>query len=153
MNYYAYLKSPIGLLEIVANDKAIIQITSASKRSPTTQKDPPAHLKQCLLQLEQYFSGERVEFDLPLEASGSEFQKKVWKQLEKIPYGKTCSYGDIAKKINKLGAQRAVGGANNKNPIMIVIPCHRVIGSSGQLVGYGGGLEKKRWLLSHEAQQ
>ena len=112
--------------------------------------DVPLLLKKCCKQLDEYFSGKRKTFDVPLDAKGTKFQKQVWRELQKIPFGKTLSYGDIAKKIKNPKASRAVGGANNKNPIAIVVPCHRVIGANGKLVGYAGGLHRKAWLLKHE---
>jgi len=107
-------------------------------------------IKKTAAQLEEYFAGKRKAFDLPLNPQGTEFQKKVWKALQEIPYGKTVSYKDIAEKIGSPKASRAVGGANNKNPISIIIPCHRVIGANGALVGYAGGLDMKRELLELE---
>lgn len=102
-------------------------------------------------QLDEYFAGIRTDFDLPLNPSGTPFQLRVWEALRTIPYGETMSYGQIAAAIGKPGAFRAVGAANGQNPISIVVPCHRVIGSQGSLTGYGGGLQAKQWLLSHEA--
>jgi methylated-DNA-[protein]-cysteine S-methyltransferase len=102
-------------------------------------------------QLEQYFAGERVEFDLALDMHGTQFQRDVWDALLTIPYGETCSYGEIAKRIGRPDRARAVGAANGSNPVSIIVPCHRVIGSDGSLTGYGGGLPRKRWLLDHEA--
>lgn len=107
-------------------------------------------LKQTVKQLDEYFRGERREFDLPLEAPGTLFQMAVWKELAKIPYGKTCSYRDVAKKIKNDKAVRAVGTANGRNPISIIVPCHRVIAADGTLGGYGGGLDKKMKLLELE---
>ena len=108
------------------------------------------HLRHLKKQLKEYFSGKRKFFDLPLVTPGSDFQKAVWDELLKIPYGETVSYHQQAEAINKPGAVRAVGSANGSNRIAIVIPCHRVIGADGALVGYGGGLQRKRWLLDHE---
>jgi methylated-DNA-[protein]-cysteine S-methyltransferase len=101
-------------------------------------------------QLAEYFAGERRAFDLPLAPQGSGFQVEVWRALLRIPYGETCSYGDIARVVGRPAASRAVGAANGRNPIPIIVPCHRVIGSNGSLTGYGGGLPVKRWLLDHE---
>ncbi|MDN5301488.1 MAG: methylated-DNA-[protein]-cysteine S-methyltransferase [Thermoanaerobacteraceae bacterium] len=106
---------------------------------------------KALEELLLYFDGKLKQFTVPLDMRGTDFQKKVWQQLLKIPYGKTASYGDIARAIGKPGASRAVGGANNKNPLPIVVPCHRVVGSDGSLVGYGGGLEIKKFLLRLES--
>ena len=107
-------------------------------------------LDKALKQMNEYFSGERKKFDLPLYFEGTEFQKSVWNELRKIPYGTTVSYKDIAEGINNEKAVRAVGNANNKNKIMIIVPCHRVIGKNGKLVGFAGGLDKKEFLLEHE---
>ena len=107
-------------------------------------------IKETIGQLNDFLAGRRREFDLPLLPKGTEFQKKVWRELQNIPYGKTCSYKDIAEKIGSPKAARAVGRANNKNPIILIIPCHRVIGSDGRLVGYGAGLELKERLLALE---
>jgi methylated-DNA-[protein]-cysteine S-methyltransferase len=102
-------------------------------------------------QLGEYFAGERFEFDLPLGATGTQFQRKVWSELCRIPYGATASYGELARRVGQPGAARAVGLANGSNPLPIVVPCHRVIGADGSLTGFGGGIERKRWLLVHEA--
>jgi methylated-DNA-[protein]-cysteine S-methyltransferase len=102
-------------------------------------------------QIEEFFGGKRQSFELPLKPDGSEFQRQVWMELTRIPFGKTISYGELAKRIGKPDAPRAVGLANGKNPISIIVPCHRVIGASGKLTGYGGGLDRKVWLLEHEA--
>lgn len=104
-------------------------------------------------QLNEYFAGQREEFNLPLQAAGTLFQQRVWAELCKIPYGTTISYGDLAKRIGQPTASRAVGLANGQNPISIIVPCHRVIGSTGKLTGYGGGLERKKFLLQHESTQ
>lgn len=144
-----HINSPLGFIEICANDAAITSLAFVKEKS---EEKSPAHpvLKKCAKQLAEYFSGKRRDFDLPLELEGTDFQTQVWRALLKIPYGKTVSYGDIAKKILNPKASRAVGMANNRNNIAIIIPCHRVIGSDGELVGYGGGLEKKKWLLKLE---
>jgi methylated-DNA-[protein]-cysteine S-methyltransferase len=110
-------------------------------------------LERTAEQLAEYFAGERREFDLPLAARGTGFQEIVWRALLAIPFGETCSYGEIAKAIGRPSASRAVGAANGRNPISIIIPCHRVIGSTGELTGYGGGMDNKRWLLDHERAQ
>ena len=110
----------------------------------------PFSLKACLKQIDEYFSGKRKEFLLNLDPQGTSFQKKVWQQLEKISFGEVVTYGEIAGIIGKPNACRAVGNANGKNPISIIIPCHRVVGSDGSLTGYGGGLWRKEWLIKHE---
>ena len=110
----------------------------------------PEELKEAVLQLQDYFDGKRTTFTFPLNPSGTDFQKKVWDELLHIPFGKTCSYLDLSKKLGDVKAIRAVASANGKNPLWIVIPCHRVIGSDGSLTGYAGGLWCKKWLLEHE---
>jgi methylated-DNA-[protein]-cysteine S-methyltransferase len=110
----------------------------------------PFCLKECVKQIDEYFKGKRENFFLNLQPQGTDFQRSVWRQLEKIPYGKTVSYREIAGAIGKPDACRAVGNANGRNPIALVIPCHRVIGSDGSLTGYGGGLWRKRWLIGFE---
>ena len=110
----------------------------------------PEELKEAVLQLQDYFDGKRTTFTFPLNPSGTDFQKKVWDELLHIPFGKTCSYLDLSKKLGDVKAIRAVASANGKNPLWIVIPCHRVIGTDGSLTGYAGGLWRKKWLLEHE---
>ncbi len=149
-NYTTYLQTPIGQLKITANDKAVTSVHFVKKGEKVKSEKPNTVTHQCKKQLKEYFAGRRKKFELPLELEGTEFQKKVWKALMKIPYGETVSYGEIAKKIKNKKAVRAVGRANNKNKIAIVIPCHRVIGADGSLTGYAGGLEIKQWLLTHE---
>ncbi len=147
--------SPIGPLEIVGTEMYIIQINFLDTEGEVVEKeqgDLPPVIMDCIAQLEAYFRGERREFSLPLEPKGTAFQHAVWRQLLAIPYGRTVSYLDIARQLNNEKAIRAVGAANGQNPIVIIIPCHRVIGSNGQLTGYGGGLWRKAWLLNHEKQ-
>ena len=143
----------IGKVGIVENDNSITEVYFA--KDVDTQeiglRETPL-LKKAAKQLKEYFEGKRKGFDLPLAPEGTEFQKKVWKVLETIPYGETWSYKQVAEKVNSPKAYRAVGMANNKNPISIIIPCHRVIGANGKLVGYGGGLEIKEYLLKLENQ-
>lgn len=146
--YIAYMNSPVGDIEIQGDDENINYIHFIEEKKHTENLN--AILKMAIKQLEEYFKGMRKDFNLPLNVSGTSFQKQVWKELTKIPYGDTLSYGEIAKNIGNSKASRAVGNANNKNKISIVIPCHRVIGSSGKLVGYGGGVWRKEWLLEHE---
>ena len=110
-------------------------------------------MAECLRQLTEYFKGRRQKFSIPLVLEGTDFQKAVWRQLQKIPFGQTASYGDVARAVGSPRAFRAVGNANNKNPIPLIIPCHRVIGSDGKLVGFGGGIWRKEWLLEHEQSQ
>ena len=111
----------------------------------------PEELEDCVIQLNEYFDGERKQFSLKLNPEGTDFQKRVWNELTQIPYGKTVSYLELSKKLGDVKAIRAVANANGKNPIWIVIPCHRVIGTDGSLTGYAGGLHRKKWLLEHES--
>jgi methylated-DNA-[protein]-cysteine S-methyltransferase len=145
----AYYQSPIGPVEISGTQKGILSIGFVKKRLPN-DRNLPGCVKQGIRQLEEYFRGTRKEFSLKLLPQGTPFQKLVWQQLRKIPYGEVVSYGDLARAIGRAHAYRAVGGANNKNPIGIVVPCHRVIGSDGKMVGYGSGIWRKEWLLKHE---
>jgi methylated-DNA-[protein]-cysteine S-methyltransferase len=146
------IESPVGKLRIEADERAItgIWLNATANVTPGRATGVMAELES---QLAAYFGGRLTEFDLPLAPKGTPFQLEVWDALREIPYGKTCSYSDIAKKISRPDAVRAVGAANGQNPIPIVIPCHRVIGASGALTGFGGGLEMKRWLLAHESGQ
>lgn len=146
--YYAYYKSPIGLLEIVSTEDSVLSIMFVEKEEMITEK--PDVLKEACRQLGEYFNGKRKSFDFNILLSGTTFQKKVWKELTKIPCGDVVTYKKISEKIDKEKAVRAVGNANGKNIISIVVPCHRVIGSNGKLTGYAGGLWRKEWLLKHE---
>lgn len=149
MFYKTYYDSPIGILEISGTEKGITGVHFVEKK---IDPDPaiPLPFKDCCKQLYEYFIGDRKEFALKLQLEGTSFQKSVWNQLMKIPYGETVSYKDIATAIDNEKAVRAVGSANGKNDIAIIIPCHRVIAYDGTLGGYGGGLWKKEWLLNHE---
>lgn len=147
--YRVYMDSKVGLLEIIADEQAILQIAFCDEK----QEDHPNELcLSCVAQLEEYFQGKRETFTLPLEPKGTPFQRKVWQALCEIPYGETRSYQDIAISVGSPAACRAVGLSNNRNPIVILIPCHRVIGKNGRMVGYGGGLDKKEVLLTLEQQ-
>jgi methylated-DNA-[protein]-cysteine S-methyltransferase len=141
------IQTPIGDLYIVASEAGIQMIYWDRQKVPMQDT---AVLLKASRQLQEYFRGERKVFDLPLDIQGTEFQKRVWRQLQLIPYGETCSYKDIARKLNDNNASRAVGTANGKNPVSIVIPCHRVIASDGSLGGYSGGLDIKQKLLGLE---
>jgi len=144
-----FYHSPVGLLEIKGNADAVTSILFWKEK----QKDEdfiPEVLKACAAQVEEYFKGRRKIFDVPLHFEGTDFQKKVWNELLKIPFGETISYLELALKMGNEKMIRAVGGANGRNPISVIVPCHRVIGSDGKLVGYGGGLWRKEWLLNHE---
>ena len=147
-HYKGYLSSPIGILEIISTETVVISCSFVEKEEITSETSPI--LEEALNQLELYFKGKITNFNLKLLLDGTEFQKQVWNELQKIPFGYTVSYQEVAKRIGKKKAVRAVGNANGKNPISIIIPCHRVTGSDGKLVGYGGGLEKKRWLIQFE---
>ncbi|MDR1167528.1 MAG: methylated-DNA--[protein]-cysteine S-methyltransferase [Heliobacteriaceae bacterium] len=147
MKYVFYYETPVGKIGIAEENGAIVEISR--NVGNTGLKETPL-IKKAGIQLAEYFEGKRKSFDLPLNPSGTDFQKKVWRLLCKIPYGKTASYKETAAAAGNPNASRAVGGANNKNPIMIVIPCHRVIGSNGALTGYAGGLDMKQKLLDLE---
>lgn len=146
----AFYKSPIGTLEIKGSDAGISSMNFLDTATASATAAVPESLAECVKQLDEYFNGKRKTFDLEFDLTGTDFQKKVWNELLKIPYGKTCSYLDLAKKLGNKMSLRAVGSANGKNPVAIIIPCHRVIGSNGKLVGYGGGLWRKQWLLDFE---
>lgn len=143
-----YYESPVGLAEIVCSEKGVRRFELVDQKEH--KENSNALCLNVAEQLDAYFRGERKQFDLPLDALGTPFQKSVWQGLIKIPYGVTASYGDIAKMLGKPTASRAVGGANGKNPIWIIVPCHRVIGANGTLTGYAGGIKRKKWLLDHE---
>ena len=158
------MASPVGLLFLARTEKGLRHlqfmdrkslkrlIASHAEKIPDATWEPSLlDLKDVVEQLDAYFNGMLHQFEVPLDPVGSEFQVKVWKALSQIPYGQTRSYGQIAKTIRQPKASRAVGLANNQNPIAIIVPCHRVIGADGSMTGYGGGLPRKRWLLEHEA--
>lgn len=142
--------SPIGKMEIIEKNEKIVRIELVSKDEKTEENSTPL-LEKAKEQLVEYFDGKRRKFDFPVEFSGTDFQKAVWRELEKIPFGETRTYGEIASAIGKPKASRAVGGACNKNHILIAVPCHRVIGAGGKLVGFALGTDMKKWLLGHEA--
>ncbi|WAU74125.1 methylated-DNA--[protein]-cysteine S-methyltransferase [Acinetobacter sp. TR11] len=155
---YMYMDSPVGVLKLVAHDHALVAVmwdNEDHKRvrlAELIEDRQHPMLLRVKKQLEEYFAGQRQQFDLPLDFQGTDFQQQVWKALLTIPYGEKRSYKDIAVQIGNEKAVRAVGAANGKNPISIIAPCHRVIGSSGALVGFAGGLDKKQILLSLEQQ-
>lgn len=154
--YYCYLNSPIGEL-LLAGDESALSLIGFPKGKMRHDPEPDWIFNEkpfvaARQQLAEYFAGDRKDFDLPLQLSGTEFQVQVLEELQKIPYGETTSYGDIATQIGRPKAVRAVGAANGRNPLPIVIPCHRVIGSSGDLTGFGGGLDLKEALLRLEAE-
>ncbi|MEK9197171.1 methylated-DNA--[protein]-cysteine S-methyltransferase [Ureibacillus sp. FSL E2-3493] len=145
-------KSPIGVIEIIGTEQAVQSILFIEKESSAEwgQAETPTSLIDCYNQLDEYFRGIRQEFTFPYELKGTDFQREVWNTLTEIPYAKTQSYKELAVTIGNEKAIRAVGSANGKNKLSIVIPCHRVIGSNGTLTGYAGGLWRKKWLLEHE---
>ncbi|WP_144510459.1 methylated-DNA--[protein]-cysteine S-methyltransferase [Bacillus sp. FJAT-22090] len=144
--------TPIGVLEIIGTNEAITSIMFAEQDVVSYQlnEETPALLRNCYFQMDEYFKGERQTFSFAYTSTGTEFQKSVWNALTTISYAKTGSYKDIASTIGNEKAIRAVGSANGKNKLSIVIPCHRIIGSNGKLTGYAGGLWRKEWLLKHE---
>ncbi len=143
-----FIQSPLGITKIVGDENGIsvISILQEGELSKTI----PNELQEAVTQINEYFDGKRQNFDFKLNPQGTEFQKKVWKELLNIPFGKTISYLDLTKKLGDVKAIRAAASANGKNPIWIVVPCHRVIGTDGSLTGYAGGLWRKKWLLEHE---
>jgi methylated-DNA-[protein]-cysteine S-methyltransferase len=148
--YFAYYESPLGWLRIKATEQNIYEVFF-SEEAGRSDLHQPLVIHQCIQQLDEYFSAERKTFDLPLNPDGTTFQQQVWDELKHIPYGQTLSYLDMARKMGDEKKIRAMANANGKNPVAIIIPCHRVIGSNGSLVGYAGGLKRKQWLLDHEA--
>ena len=147
---YIHIPSPIGELLLVGDEHRLRGLYMDGRPRDGWQKasEPFANAKD---QLDQYFAGERTEFDLELDMRGTQFQRGVWDALRTIPYGETRSYGEIARQIGRPDRARAVGAANGQNPVSIIVPCHRVIGADGSLTGYGGGLDRKRWLLDNES--
>ncbi|MBU1309037.1 MAG: methylated-DNA--[protein]-cysteine S-methyltransferase [Gammaproteobacteria bacterium] len=148
--FVQFIDSPLGAIKISASPLGISEILF----SDTPGQNAPSPLtEQAAQQLQAYFNGSLRQFNLPLAACGTSFQQQVWQALSALPFGTTCSYADIAGRIGNNKAVRAVGAANGRNPIAIVVPCHRVIGANGTLTGYAGGLDKKAWLLQHEQRQ
>lgn len=151
------LVTPIGTLRLVADDEHLVGLwVEEHERTPALEPDhvvvdrAQPVLAESRTQLAEYFAGERTSFDLPLAPQGTPFQLEVWAALREIPYGETASYADIARAVGRPTGFRAVGAANGRNPLSIIVPCHRVIGADGQLTGYGWGVERKAWLLDHE---
>lgn len=144
--------TPVGRIRIEDNGEAVTSVTfvEGDERIPVNRNESPL-IREAFYQLDEYFKGKRKSFNLPLCPKGTNFQRRVWQALLKIPYGTVCSYKDIAEEVGNCKAYRAVGGASGKNPIPIIIPCHRVVGNKGNLVGYEGGLEIKRFLLELES--
>ena len=156
MTKYTIFDGPEGpLLLAVDDDGRLVRLHFAhdTRAIDADWVEDADALAPIIRQLEEYFAGERTEFDLALAPTGTPFQLEVWDQLCRIPYGETISYGELAKRVDRPGAARAVGAANGQNPIAIVVPCHRVIGADGSLTGFGGGLPWKRWLLNREQPQ
>jgi methylated-DNA-[protein]-cysteine S-methyltransferase len=150
----ARMSSPIGILTLTSNGSALTQLILA-REVDSEIESVPAEVDPVLAaaheQLNAYFDMRLSDFDLPLEPRGTEFQRRVWDSLTTIPFGETISYAELARRIDNPKAVRAVGAANGRNPLMIIVPCHRVIGADGSLTGFGGGIDRKRWLLDHEA--
>jgi len=146
----AYISTPLGSTKLEGDENGLSSVTVLEMDEPES-KIIPEVLVDAAYQLNEYFKGERQNFDLLINPEGTEFQKKVWNSLLEIPYGKTMSYLELSKNLGDVKAIRAVASANGKNPLWIIIPCHRVIGSDGSLTGYAGGLHRKKWLLNHES--
>jgi methylated-DNA-[protein]-cysteine S-methyltransferase len=146
----AYYDSPIGIIEITEDDGFISSVYARDEEHEVALPDSPV-LAMAVAQLDEYFAGKRLNFDLPIKQAGSDFQQTVWGQLLKIDFGKTISYGQQSKLMNNPLGIRAIASANGKNNLLIVVPCHRVIGSDGSLTGFGAGVWRKKWLLEHEA--
>ncbi|WP_299772718.1 methylated-DNA--[protein]-cysteine S-methyltransferase [uncultured Pseudoteredinibacter sp.] len=146
--YREFIETPVGCLQICALEDGLCAILYAPEEGVSEQSNEYTRLAK--KQLQEYFNGKRKEFQLSLSVEGTDFQKQVWQQLKAIPFGECRSYGDIAQALNKPKAMRAVGAANGRNPLPIIVPCHRVIGSNGALTGFAGGLDMKEWLLRHE---
>ena len=149
MSSTVFIKTPLGIAKIVGDEDGISEISVLD--DGTISKAIPKELKEAVEQLKDYFSDKRYDFNFKLNPKGTEFQQKVWQELLKIPFGKTISYLDLAKKLGDPKVIRAAASANGKNPLWIVVPCHRVIGADGALTGYAGGLWRKKWLLEHES--
>lgn len=145
----AYIKSPVGITLIEGDETGVSKILVYDKEIEASKKIPSV-LKAAVAQLNEYFEGKRTDFDFAINPQGTEFQKRVWDSLLEIPFGKTMTYMEQAIKLGDVKAIRAVASANGKNPLWIVVPCHRVIGTNGSLTGYAGGLWRKKWLLDHE---
>lgn len=144
-------KTPIGVAKITGDANGIQSISITDDHGNFSTDEIPSDLKECVTQLKEYFDGTRKDFDLKINPKGTEFQQKVWKSLLEIPFGKTTSYLQQSKNFGDVKAIRAIASANGKNPLWIVVPCHRVLGTDGSLTGYAGGLWRKKWLLNHES--
>ncbi|WP_150451032.1 methylated-DNA--[protein]-cysteine S-methyltransferase [Arenibacter lacus] len=146
----AYVETPLGVAKLIGDETGLSYLSLLDESQKLTDVIPEV-LEDAVYQLNEYFAGKRTEFSLQLNPEGTPFQQKVWQALQEIPYGQTVTYGELSKSLGDPKAIRAVASANGKNPLWIVIPCHRVIGSDGSLTGYAGGLERKKWLLEHES--
>ena len=151
MIWHAYAPAPIGNLLLVADEEGLLRIEFPPASPPDGASLDEKRLTPVIREIAEFFAGRRKTFDVPLALRGTAFQLDVWRALLRIPYGETRSYAEIAKSIGRPTATRAVGAANGANPIPIIVPCHRVIGSNGSLTGFGGGIDVKRWLLNFEA--
>lgn len=149
MEQIAFIPSPLGTTKVVGDENGVSVISILQEGE--LSKKIPKELKEVVTQLNEYFEGKRQNFDFKINPKGTDFQQKVWEELRNIPFGKTMSYLDLSKKLGDVKAIRAVASANGKNPLWIVVPCHRVIGTDGSLTGYAGGLWRKKWLLEHES--
>lgn len=147
--YYGYYNSPIGILEIICSEDSILSVMFVEQEKPVMNKGNEI-LEKTIAQLNEYFNGSRRTFDLKVSLNGTDFQKNVWNELLNISYGETLSYKNLAIRVGNEKSVRAVGSANGRNKIWIIIPCHRVIGTNGSLTGYAGGIDRKQWLLNHE---
>lgn len=145
-----FINTPLGVAKICGDESGILSFTVLNTNETVTDIIPEI-LQDCVFQLQEYFNGEREDFNLKINPQGTDFQKKVWNELQIIPFGKTVSYLELSKQLGDVKAIRAVANANGKNPLWIIVPCHRVIGSDGSLTGYAGGLHRKQWLLEHES--
>jgi len=145
----ASYRSPIGVIEVVGTERGVLSLDFTDGAKAHAGPAAPI-LAECLNEIDEYFRGRRKVFSLVLDLRGTDFQKAVWQELLKVPFGTTTTYGAIARALKNGQAMRAVGGANHRNPVSIIVPCHRVIGADGSLTGYGGGLWRKEWLLAHE---
>ncbi|XLS29392.1 methylated-DNA--[protein]-cysteine S-methyltransferase [Flavobacteriaceae bacterium M23B6Z8] len=145
----AYIQTPLGIASVEGNEKGLSAVSVLDTKEKITEIIP-LELEDAVYQLNEYFNGERKQFDLLLQPQGTDFQMRVWKVLQEIPFGSTVSYLELSRKLGDERAIRAVAAANGRNPLWIIIPCHRVIGSDGSLTGYAGGIWRKKWLLEHE---
>lgn len=155
ITWFDTISSPVGDLLLAVRDDRLLHIGFVEERHPHLRqgqwRQDAERVSSVRQQLQEYFSGQRQRFELDLLPIGTEFQRQVWTELARIPYAQTISYGELARRIGNAKAMRAVGLANGRNPIPIIVPCHRVIGANGNLTGFGGGIERKRWLLEHES--